>query len=480
MIASRSTRRLGITLTEILIAILIMGVGLISLATLFPLGLLRLREASRLGRSALEARVATDDTDARALLYKPSFRNTWYGLRDPFVQDTDSTGAWYNNTNPLGIGALASGSLFYPHNNLGYDIGGDGYTGISNLTSGLPFCYDPLWRSLTGVVPGNGLYDPTLAVLDTGYTSPYTFARNEARFGSGVFGGTTPYLRADGSGIASAHGIQRLTNFIPWASPTSASVFSTSGNLNSQYNFTCANLYLGTAQPPDVAGNVFTNVDDIVFNPLATNASAPSSLIPDMTTGGTQNDYRFSWFFTGQQADAGGNGSQFVGNIVVCENRPFSFDPLPGSATSFAPGGETVVEAIYGYGGNAKSVLLRWKSTLPDPPLRVGGWFADTTYERSVATYRLRTADTLTPYARCYWYQIAKRTDPTIDATDTTCRSAVVTLTAPVRVKTPTSPPTAATETSPANQNYGSPLHVNVALIMPSVVNVFPRSFEVH
>jgi Tfp pilus assembly protein PilV len=47
MIAHPSRARSGITLTEILISILIMGVGLISLATLFPIGLLRLRDASR-------------------------------------------------------------------------------------------------------------------------------------------------------------------------------------------------------------------------------------------------------------------------------------------------------------------------------------------------------------------------------------------------------------------------------------------------
>ena len=41
----RGSARSGITLTEILISIMIMGVGLVSLATLFPLGLLRLREA---------------------------------------------------------------------------------------------------------------------------------------------------------------------------------------------------------------------------------------------------------------------------------------------------------------------------------------------------------------------------------------------------------------------------------------------------
>ncbi len=48
--------RAGITLTEILISIMIMGVGLVSLATLFPLGLMRLRAAAIRSRSAATGR----------------------------------------------------------------------------------------------------------------------------------------------------------------------------------------------------------------------------------------------------------------------------------------------------------------------------------------------------------------------------------------------------------------------------------------
>ena len=139
MTADRSHRRSGITLTEILIAILIMGIGLISLATLFPLGLIRLREATRASRAGLTAESAAGDIDARALFYKPSFHNTWYGERDPFLQDVASTGS-YNLANDPTAGVIASGSVFLPNNNVG-------------LTNGLPICYDPLWRSLTGVAP---------------------------------------------------------------------------------------------------------------------------------------------------------------------------------------------------------------------------------------------------------------------------------------------------------------------------------------
>ena len=60
-------RSAGITLTEILISILILGVGLVSLATLFPIGLLPLREAQRQTRSAYLFESATADTAAQGV-----------------------------------------------------------------------------------------------------------------------------------------------------------------------------------------------------------------------------------------------------------------------------------------------------------------------------------------------------------------------------------------------------------------------------
>ena len=66
--AASTPRSAGITLTEILISILILGVGLVSLATLFPIGLLRLREAQRQTRSAYLFESATADVAARGLL----------------------------------------------------------------------------------------------------------------------------------------------------------------------------------------------------------------------------------------------------------------------------------------------------------------------------------------------------------------------------------------------------------------------------
>ena len=76
MIARRfaNAQRRGITLTEILIAIMILGVGLVSLATLFPIGLLRLRDATRYSRTKYLVDSAAADGTARALFNRAVVR----------------------------------------------------------------------------------------------------------------------------------------------------------------------------------------------------------------------------------------------------------------------------------------------------------------------------------------------------------------------------------------------------------------------
>ena len=121
-LSSRARRRSGITLTEILIAILILAVGLASLATLFPLGLLRLRDAANYSRSAYLAQSAAADLSSRSLLLSNSFGTgtPWYGggaaplaslFYNPFIQDTPSYGAdWATDGAGPGAYAGAGGS----------------------------------------------------------------------------------------------------------------------------------------------------------------------------------------------------------------------------------------------------------------------------------------------------------------------------------------------------------------------------------
>jgi prepilin-type N-terminal cleavage/methylation domain-containing protein len=63
MIAARETRRGGVTLIEVLVAIFVMGIGLICLLTLFPLGAMRMAASfkdERAAQAAINARTVAD------------------------------------------------------------------------------------------------------------------------------------------------------------------------------------------------------------------------------------------------------------------------------------------------------------------------------------------------------------------------------------------------------------------------------------
>ena len=416
--------RAGITLTEILISILIMGVGMLSLATLFPLGLQRLREASRSSRSALLIETATGDMAARDLLYKRSFLVNGY-LHDPFTEDPSGAAE---------ATAVATGLDRLPNTNAYV-------TGVTNGTKfaggpGIPVCYDPMWWHEVYVASG-------------GTISPSLVSGSDYRFGSGI-----GLIRDDGNSAPSAHGLQRLTNF-PLASDPS-SVFCSQDDIVMQTDGV-SDVDIGRGSPivPDL------------------------STVVDTTTGirARLQDYSFTWIFTGKQTDVA-NGTVFDGDIVVFHNRPFA--PEQSGGTNRAAG-ETVVEAIWGYsttqfssaepyGTSDTRVLLRWPNTQADPDVRVGGWISDVTYERYSSTEVSRWypsgLTTYYPAQRCYWYRVAKKGEVTSDSLgmDSSYRQMVVTLAAPVRAKTP------------INTN-GQPSHVNAALVSPYVVNVVSRVF---
>jgi len=437
----RSTgTRSGITLTEILISILIMGVGMVSLATLFPLGLARLREAQRSSRSAFLGETAVGDCGARSLFDKFSFTFSWYGQLnyDPFAFDP---------ANPL--------APIYP-------VANDGGV-FSTAGPGLPVAYDPLWWAM---VHQNSLTQGLLI----------TPLNTQARFGSGI-----GFLRPDpDGGTPSAYGLQRITNFLPWV-PT---------NLW-PYTYPTITFPAG----PDVAGDVFTSRDDIVMQTAQTNSTAPpavnqvnqtgigSPVVPDLSQSQVMNDWTYSWMFTGRQSDVN-DATVFNGDVVVFHNRPLALDSetSPFGGQQAVAAGERVVEAIFGNGAlptgtplNGRSVTLRWPTGTPDPDVRVGSWIADVTYERVEATYVSRFVNALGPNTpgalqfpgqRCIWYQVAKRNVSEADPVLPNYRHMVLTLTARVQVPT-------------LLDNNGQPLHVNAALVSPYVVNVFPKTFYV-
>jgi len=191
----------------------------------------------------------------------------------------------------------------------------------------------------------------------------------------------------------------------------------------------------------------------------------------------SQNDWMYTWMFTGRRSDAR-DGSSYQGDIVIFHGRPLAVD---GAVAA----GEPVVEAVFGYSKNIlpapvgygtadRVVLLRWPATVADPEIKVGGWIADVTYERFKQRDFDRQGDVSAsgityPNQRCHWYQVVKKSPPDV-AEDFgegagAYRSMTVVVGSKLQAKTP------------MNSATGRPLHVNVALISRYVVNVFPKTF---
>ncbi len=488
-------RRSGITLTEILISIFILGIGLISLATLFPIGLLKLRDAQRQSRSAYLVESAAPDAETRGLFTRESFGfadllNAQFGLAvwypaqpnlalpngfNPLVQDT----GWY------GVNAYGP---YVPFNASSPNV-------IQGVTSangeGVPFAYDPLWRFQTNRDPNDPLTRPGTYLYAPDPTGTYPNGiMPEARFASGI--GSMRPDQVTGSIPPSAHGLQRLTNF-------NGQTVTVNGNL------------VPAMPETNSVPRIFVSPEDIVWqDPNNTDSTYtlngafggvtvlnPSAIVPDLNTGGgsTINEWRYTWLITAKQNNSA-TASTFDGNIVVMENRPFAIDMV---GTNVQVAGERVVEAVFGYSKNVvtaagysrgygagadRTVLLRWPNTQPDPTVKVGDWIADVTYERSqfrVVRRFFRNDDFSDGYPnpmnnmhwdnlpaqRCFWYQVQKVSPAAADGQVANNRSMIVYVDRKLEARTL------------LDAASGLPPSQNAALVSPHVVNVIPQTFFV-
>jgi hypothetical protein len=143
---SRSGRR-GITLTEILIGIMVMGIGVISLATLFPIGLLRLRKSVHEVRGTTLAQSAMSEVRVRNLLTPPY--GPWFQYPPP---------AAFPSGNAMYTPFSADPGQVDTSGNVLPGFGSNNPFGVTSFTvplrptigSGLPVVIDPLWLLMNG------------------------------------------------------------------------------------------------------------------------------------------------------------------------------------------------------------------------------------------------------------------------------------------------------------------------------------------
>ncbi|RUL82038.1 type IV pilus modification PilV family protein [Tautonia sociabilis] len=493
MTSRRSRARAGITLTEILIAIMIMGIGMVSLATLFPLGLLRMRDATRASRSTILAQSAMADANVRSTEYAGGLLNP-----DAFL---DPRLVWYQPWIQLNGRAQRAGFPFTitPLTHDFDTINNDVLAGVaaSFFTPGLPVAYDPLFWSTTHY----------LTEGQTPVQTPTGLRGNlgsEGRFGSGI-----GFVRSTGNNPPSAHGLQRITNFQPY-----------DPSYPWPYTYSLPSTNPALLNIAEVAGKIFSSIDDPVITGDESGQSG-SPVVPadfDPTAGySSEREWDFTWMITGRLGVAG-DPSTFEGNIVVFHKRPIGLDPvvspLDGN-TYLVPTGERVVEAIWGYTSSAagldlipapqapgitggysaaddRSVLLRWPASMPDPLVRVGDFIADVTYERYqettpavVSSYPSDPSGRPIPLTRNYlpdnpltgwngarypgqrvhWYRIVQKGEVEIDPDVAGHRRIIVRIDTPVQAKT---------RLVPDGSGGVSSAVPEAALINPYVVNVFP------
>jgi prepilin-type N-terminal cleavage/methylation domain-containing protein len=119
-------RRNGLTLIEVLVAIFIMGIGLIALLTLFPIGILRMMQAIRDERTAQAAWSAQSVT-------------TMHNLRnDPFLLSAPGEPDLFQNPHAAG-GLLPSETFSESYPIYADPVGRTSFTGIpQNWVGGIP------------------------------------------------------------------------------------------------------------------------------------------------------------------------------------------------------------------------------------------------------------------------------------------------------------------------------------------------------
>ena len=418
--------RRGITLSEILISILVMAIGLVSLPP-SSRSAWSLRQARRNTRSTLLYPAALADIDAKQLLNRRYFdAMPWYGYfphtagtgigYDPWVQDLPL---------PSGATATSGGQTYlvddggaYRGKGVTYRFATGDVTEFPKTGEGLPVCYDPLWWSVV-----NGL-DSTVTPLTQPLVS--RFGRSPA---AGVVAPTTGASATPPSATAPP-----APTACPASRTPSPSAHSSSPKPSSRpTTASCRRRARSPRSPSPTPPATPTSLSSKATRPCPRSTSSATLGAGNLLSIERTFDYSFSWMFTGRR-------SRRLQRRDLRRRHRRSSTTAPSPSTSAPPtprrrrrarrrgdlrlrhrrpgraASTARITTTVGYSHDQRTVLLRWPLSQPDPDVRVGGWIADVTYERTkhdrFARFGPGPAEPTYPGQRCHWYRVVRRGEP--------------------------------------------------------------------
>ena len=359
--------RPGLTLTEVLVAMFVMALGLMALATLFPLGALQIGQALKDDRTAQTAMLADGwlrvywRDAAAAYTTNPSAlpaENALAGLDDPNVYQVGISGSTVTYTAPtVGAGTLA----LLPY---GAALNTTGTT----MTPSPGFVTSPYDTSLVGVQATSSSGDPSRTVRPNGrslgQTASYPVLIDPlgwlSRSGTAAVGFERHWVgRAGAPGAGGA-----VYGFAPTATPLLLPRRNTAvtGSLASAYA-ACALTDDLTYQPNGGSGQTTTDP--------STGAATPQPL-------GRQG--RYTWAALIQRPD-NSLAHKATLKVLVFDGRPVGFaaagdevvlmnDPDPAKNVKFHAGPNGDIRA----GDRSLTLLLPPRGPDQAPLLRRGGW----------------------------------------------------------------------------------------------------------
>jgi Tfp pilus assembly protein PilV len=355
--------RTGATLSEVLIAILVMSIGVLSVAALFPISIIRSAQANQL-------------TVATGLRYNVEqmlavYPQLWM---DPDGGDADSDGDRFNDQrgrnfiiDPLGY------YYVQPVNSSQADVFGFNTTANPIVPGGqVPWYNSNVRRYQANIAPA-GVTAP--ALLDPVAASPDSWTLRFEDLAVGSTSNSVTLLQLPNAGFPVPVPVPYGFNN-PY---TRLVLFDTTGQFSEVRPLTSINGTIASWDEPDTNGN---NVLDIAedFDGNGLRAGAVPFTVGDVRI--ETQERRFSWLITARQDSSGVTDLDMAVFFKRSQLSTEEFTYSNGTAAN---------SVVFMSGSNTATFQYNTGSGDPSPFLKKGGFVFDAT--------------------NCYWYQIQNYTD---------------------------------------------------------------------